>query len=157
MLDYVIIISYIIIPFSVVFYLRFWPPPSLVACSQCSSRCCLGTSGHCWGRRRRSRVAWGCMCRSSKRLPAPQQRLCGGLLSAAPGQSQIPPQRDFCPASFFAVADRWARETLCRKDMSKAEIKNRLQNMPNITLCWHGDWKFLTLIVVTVLHFYQPW
>lgn len=112
------------------FYLRSWPPPSPVACSQCSSRCCPGTSGHCWGQRRLSRVAWGCMCRSSKRPPAPQQRLCGGLLSAAPGQSQTPPQRDFCPASFFAVADRWARETLCRKDMSKTEIKNKLQKYP---------------------------
>ena len=77
------------------------------------------------------------MCQSSKRLPAPQQRLCGGSLSAAPGQSQTPPQRDFCPASSFAAADRWARETLW-KDMSKTEIRNRLQNMQkhNLVLTW---------------------
>jgi len=111
-------------------YLGSWPPPSPAPCSQRSSPCCPGTSGRCWGPRRRSHVAWGCMCRSSKRLPAPQQRLCGGLRSAAPGQSQTPPQRDFCPASSFAAADRWARETLCRKDMSETEIRNKLQNMP---------------------------
>lgn len=67
-------------------YLRSLPPPGLAACSQCSSRCCPGTSERCWGPRRRSHVASDCMCRSSKRLPAPQQRPCGGWLSAAPGQ-----------------------------------------------------------------------
>lgn len=119
-------------------YLRSWPPPSLAACSRCSSRCCPGTSGRCWGPRRRSRGAWGCMCRSSKLLPVPQQRLCGGWLSAAPGQSQTPPQRDFCPASSFAAVDRWALKILCRRDMSKTEIRNRLEKTPkyNLVLTW---------------------
>lgn len=111
-------------------YLRFWPLPSPAACSSCSSLCCPGTSERCWGQRRRSRVAWGCMCRSSVRLLAPQRRPCGGLLSAAPGRSQKPPQMDFCPASSFAAADRWARETLCRRDTSQTKIRNRLQIMP---------------------------
>lgn len=97
------------------------------------------------------------MCRSSVRLLAPQQRPCGGMLSAAPGRSQKPPQMDFCPASSFAAADRWARETLCRRDTSKPRLETDYRLFQWRNLFWHSDGhRYLTLTAITVTCLTSP-